>query len=130
MQEKVLRPLLMQSETRIEKAGFRVETKNGNLEQLKKRLFNPRIFDYDFQLDQTVEKAEISDPTRQSDSCIGNVRKSRRILVRVSHTHTTTRHTTRPRTTTSATLAWLLSLLLLLGSSQRDTSLFTPVSST
>ena len=31
-------------------------------------------------------------------SCIGNARKSSCILSRVSHTHTTTRHTTQPRT--------------------------------
>ena len=59
------------------------------------------------------------------------MRKSRRILYEYIHTHvTTTRHKTRRHTTTSATLAWLLSLLLLLGASQRDTSLSTPVSST
>ena len=52
----------MQSETWIKKAGFRSETT-----QLKKHLFNPRVFDYDFQLDQTAEKTEIYDPTRQSN---------------------------------------------------------------
>ena len=42
-----LRPLLMQSETRIEEARFRSETKkNGILTQLEKRLFSPRFFDY------------------------------------------------------------------------------------
>ena len=51
-----VRPLLLQSETRIEKAGFRSETNNGIIMQLDKRLFNPRFFDYDFQLDQTVKK--------------------------------------------------------------------------
>ena len=66
--------------------------------QLKKRLFDPRFFDYDFQLDQAVKKTEISDPTRESDSCILNVIKSRRILVRVSHIHTRTRHTRYDRT--------------------------------
>ena len=30
--------------------------------QLEKRLFNPRFFDYDFQLGQTVEKPEIFNP--------------------------------------------------------------------
>ena len=118
------RPVLMQSDTWLEKVSFRSETKNGFHMQLEKRLFNPRFFDYVFQLDETLEKTKIFDPTRQSDSCLGNVRKFRRILVRVSPTHTTTRHTTRPQTTTSATLAWLLSLLLLLDASQRDTSLF------
>ena len=78
----------MQSETWIKKAGFRSEAKIGVLMQLKKRLFNPRCFDHDFQLDQAIEKIEISDPTRQSDSCIGKIGKPRRILVRVSHTHT------------------------------------------
>ena len=82
----------MQSETWIEKAGFRSEAKIGVLMQLKKRLLNPRFFDYDFQLDQAVEKTEIFDPTRPSDSCIGDVTKSRRILVRVPQTHITTRH--------------------------------------
>ena len=63
--------------------------------QLKKRLFSPVFFDYDFQLDQAVGKAEIFDPTRQSDSCTGNVKKPRRILVRVSHIHQhDIRHTT------------------------------------
>ena len=69
----VSRPLLMQSKTRIETAGFRSETIIIRiLMQLEKRLFDARFFDYDFQLDQTVEKTEIIDPTRQSDSCIGN----------------------------------------------------------
>ena len=62
--------------------------------QLKKPLLNPRFFDYDFQLDQTVGKTETFDPTRQSDSCIGNVKKSRRLLVRVSHTTRHKRQTT------------------------------------
>ena len=61
----------MQSETRIEKARFRSETKNCVIMQLKKHLFNPRCFDYDFQLDQAVGKTETLDPTRQSNSCIG-----------------------------------------------------------
>ena len=52
----------------IEKAGFRSEKKKGFLMHLEKRLFSPRFFDRDFQLDQTVEKTEIFDPTRQSDS--------------------------------------------------------------
>ena len=104
----------MQSETWIEKAGFRSEIKIGFLVRLKKRLFNPRLFDYDFQLDKTVEKTEIVSPTHQLDACIGKVKKSRRIvLVRVSHTHTTL-HTTQPHTATSATLAWQLPLLQLL----------------
>ena len=58
---------------------------------VEKAPFQSKNYDYDVQLDQTVEKTEISYPTRQSDSCIGNVRKSIRILVRLSHTHTTTR---------------------------------------
>ena len=79
------------------------------IQTFKERLSNLKKNDFDFQLklDKTVEKNEISDLTRQSDSCIGNVRKTGRILARVSHTHTTTRHTTQPHTTTSATLAWL-----------------------
>ena len=88
-----------------------------------------QMFRLFFQLDQAVEKTEILDQRYLSDSCFGKVWKSRR--VRISPTHaTTTRHTTRPQTTTSATLAWLLPLLLLLAASQRDTSLSTPVSST
>ena len=39
-------------------------------------------------------------------------------------------HTTRPHATISATLTWLLSLLLLLAASQRDMSLSTPANST
>ena len=68
-------------------------------------------------MDQTVEITEISDPTRQSDSCIGNVRKSR---------HTPTQHDIRHDSTPQhrQRLAWLLLLLLLLGTSQRDTSFY------
>ena len=40
------------------------------------------------------EETEVFDPTRQSDSSIGNVRKSRRILVRASHIYTPTYDTT------------------------------------
>ena len=65
-----------------------------------------------------------------SDCIRSGLRKYRRTLVRVSHIHTSTRHTARPHITASATLAWLLSLLLPLGASERDTSLSTPVSST
>ena len=102
---------LMRSATWIEGAGFRPETITGFLTQLKNRRFNPRFFDFFFQL--AVGKAEIFNPTRQSDSCIGKVRKSLPHTVRVSHTHaTTTRHTTR-RHTTSTTPTSLLSLLLL-----------------
>ena len=59
--------LCMQSGTRIKETGFRSETKNGILVPLKKRLFNPRFSDYDSQLDQTVGKTEIFDPTILSD---------------------------------------------------------------
>ena len=60
----------MQSETWIETAGFRSETKLGFLMQLKKRIFYPRLLDYFFHLlDQTVEETEIFDSTHQWDSC-------------------------------------------------------------
>ena len=97
----------MQSETRIEKAGFRLETNKVNLMHLKKRLFKNKN-DFDFRLDQTVgKKTEVPDPTRQWDPWIGNVRKSSRIylFLRASHTHTATRHATQRHTTTSSTLA-------------------------
>ena len=81
----------------------------------------------------------ISNWTRQSQKLIFSIQ----LVIRINasemlkrpdahsyecHTHTT-RHATRPHTTTSATLAWLLSLLLL-DSGQRDTLSSTPVSST
>ena len=112
-----LRPVLMQSETWIEKAGFRSETKNGFLMQLKKRLFNPRFSIVFFNRNRQSKALEIFDPTRQSDSCIGDVESP--TAIRVSHTHATT---TRRHTTTPAMLAWLPSLLLLLSASQRDKS--------
>ena len=123
------RPFLRQSETWIEKACFRLETGKCVFHAVGKAPFESKNFRLYFELDQTVEKTEIFDPTCHSDSSFGKVLKSRRI--RVSHTHaTTTRHSTRPYTTASATLAWLLSLLLLLVASQRDTTLSTPVSRT
>ena len=121
-----LRPVLMQSETWIEKPVFD-RSKTGFLMRLNKRLFNSRFVAHGFQLDQTVEKTWIFKLKPQLDSCIGNVFKSScRILVRVSHAHTPTQHATRPHTTTSATLAWLLSLPLVLAASQRDASRLRP----
>ena len=61
----------MQSETLTGKGGFRSETKVGIIfYAVEKAPFNARCFDYeyDIQLDQTVGKTEIFDPTRQSDS--------------------------------------------------------------
>ena len=98
--------------------------------QLKKRLFNPIKDDSDFKLDQAVEDSEVSDPTCLSDSCIGNVRTSSRKHVQVSRTHTTARHATHIHTTTLTTLAWLLSRLFLLDSSQNDMSSSMSVSRT
>ena len=60
----------MLSETRIEKAGFRLETKKRQSYAVEKTLFSmKKKNDYDFQLGQTVEKTEIFDPTGPSDSC-------------------------------------------------------------
>ena len=53
-----LRPVLMQSETWIEKPVFD-RSKTGFLMQLNKRLFNSRFVAHGFQLDQTVEKTWI-----------------------------------------------------------------------
>ena len=123
----IVRAVLMRSETWIEKAGFRSKTKNGFHMQLKKGLFSPRLFFFIIFSNWTRRSRKLKFSIRHASRihAIGKNRKSRRL--RVSHTHaTTTRHTTRPHITTSATLAWLLSLLQLLAASQRDTSFFTP----
>ena len=125
-----VRPVLMQWETWIETAGFRSETKKGVHMQLKTRLFNPTCFDFLFNWIRQSRKLRfwIQHATRIHASV---KLESPAAYIRILHTRATaTRHTTRPHTTTSATLAWLLSLLLLLAASQCDTSLSTPVSST
>ena len=82
----------MQSESRIEKAGFQSATKNRFLLQLKKHLFNPRVALF-FQLDQTVEK-----PPRFSVEHARRIHESEKphpcsTAVRVSRTHATTTRT-------------------------------------
>ena len=76
------------------------------LTQLKKRLPNLGLVDHDFQLDQTVEQTEIFHPTRPSDSCIRNVRKSRRILLYGYHT-STQQHDIRHNPTRQHRRRWL-----------------------
>ena len=116
------RPVPLQSETWMEKTA---SDRGQKLAFLSSCLFDNRVFDYFSNWTRdSVEKTDFFDRSRQPNSCSGNVSTFRSILVRVSHTHTKARHTTGPHITTSASLAWLLSFLLLFAASQRDTSIY------
>ena len=98
--------------------------------QLKKRFFNPRFsisfFNWTRQSNKLRCRIQHASRIHASEKFESSAAYTYHTL-----THATaTRHTTRPHTTSSATLAWLLSLLLLLAARQRDTSLSTSVSST
>ena len=69
----------MQSETWIQKAGFRSQTKIGFPKKLKKRLFNPRVFDDFFQLGFSIQYASRIRVSKKFESLAA--------LLRVLHTH-------------------------------------------
>ena len=114
----------MQSKTWIEKASSDIGDKKWLSYEVEKAPFNPRIFDYSFQLDQTVEKTDF-----RSNTPVGfMLRKSVKIPRHTSVTHArynTTKHDTTPHHNIGDT-----GLSLLLAARLRDTSLYTPARST